>query len=335
MKHRAWIVVSLLLAGCTASADEDAAENAPSATAIVQTAVAAVRPVELVLSAYGSVTPGPQAALNLSAARAGEVTSIAVLPGAAVKRGAPLLTFAVAPEAVAAYAQAEAAARAARSLYAQHLATNAQLAEAEANLAAQEKLGGGAAETTLRAPADGVVDALLVHVGDRVAENTALLSFAGTAAPFVMLGVDPEDAARIRPGMSIRVTAVFDATRRLETRVTEVGARVDEQSGLVEVMAPLPPKSAAGFMPGSAVTGEIELAESDTVAVPRSAVLHDAEGAYVFTVADGKAHRSAVTAGIDDGVYVAVPKGLKAGTRVVTLGNYELQDGMAVKEPKT
>jgi len=349
MKRHAWIVLPLLLVTWAATADEDEEANAPAATATVETAVAALRPVDLTLSAYGSVTPGPQAARNVSAARAGEVTAIAVLPGAAVKRGTALLTLAAAPEAAAAYTQAKADAEAARTalasaraLFEEHLATNAQLADAErtaasaeANLAAQEKLGGSEAETVVRAPADGVVAAIAVHVGDRVAENTTLVSFAGTGAPFVELGIDPEDAARVAPGMPVKVTAVFDASRSFETRVAEVGARVDETSGLVEVMAPLPPKSAGAFMPGSAVTAEIVLKESDTVAVPRSAVLHDDAGDYVFTVADGKAHRVAVTAGADDGAFVAVTQGLKAGVRVVTLGNYELEDGMAVKEPKT
>lgn len=347
MKRIAWILLPFFVSACTASADEGEAEAEPAATATVETAVAAVRPVDLTLLAYGSVTPGPQAARSLAAARAGEITGIEVLPGAAVKQGTPLLTLAAAPEAAAAYAQALADAKAARtalagarSLFEQHLATNAQLADAErtaagaeAALAAQEKLGGGEAETTVRAPVDGVVSALLVHVGDRVAEDAPLLSFSGTAAPFIQLGIDPEDAARVAPGMGVKVTAVFAPTRSFETRVAQVGARVDEQTGLVEVMAPLPPK--AGFMPGSAVSGEIVLQESDTVAVPRSALLRDDEGAYVFTVADGKAHRVDVTPGTDDGAYVAVTRGLKAGERVVTLGNYELEDGMAVREPKT
>ena len=87
-------------------------------------------------------------------------------------------------------------------------------------------------------------------------------------------------------------------------------------------------------MPGSAVTGEIVLKRAESVAVPRSAVLHDDQGDYVFIVKDGVAHRADIQAGIDDGSWIAVDKGVQAGDRVVTLGNYELQDGMAVREPK-
>jgi multidrug efflux pump subunit AcrA (membrane-fusion protein) len=39
-----------------------------------------------------------------------------------------------------------------------------------------------------------------------------------------------------------------------------------------------------------------------------------------------------VQTGPDDGSYIAVTHGIKAGDRVVTLGNYELEDGMAVRE---
>ncbi|HEV7166007.1 MAG TPA: efflux RND transporter periplasmic adaptor subunit [Gammaproteobacteria bacterium] len=353
MKRIAWIIslatAAALFAALAARADDEAAPDAAvHATALVQTAVAAVREVSLTLSAYGSVTPGPQGMRNVVAAHAGEVTAVEVLPGAVVKQGAPLLTLAAAPETAAAYTQAKSEADFARTalertrgLFQEHLATNTQLADAErasseaaANLTAAEKLGGGQAESVLRAPADGVVGPIAVHTGDRVAANAPLLAFSGTAAPYVQLGIDPEDAAKARPGMPVVITAVFDPALTLSTRVQQVGGQVDEQSGLVLVMAPLTGKGAERFMPGSAVTGEIVLKRAESVAVPRSAVLHDDQGDYVFIVKDGVAHRADIQAGIDDGSWIAVDKGVQAGDRVVTLGNYELQDGMAVREPK-
>lgn len=353
MKRSAWIIslaaAAVLFAALAARADDDdTQDNAAPATALVQTAVAAVREVSLTLSAYGSVTPGPQGSRNIVAAHAGEVSAIEVLPGAVVKQGAPLLTLTVAPETAAAYTQVKSEAdfthtalERTRGLFQEHLATNTQLADAEraaaeasANLAAAEKLGGGQAESVVRAPTDGVVGPIAVHTGDRVAADAALLAFSGTAAPYVQLGINPEDAAKARPGMPVEVTSVFDHALTLSTKLLQVGGQVDEQSGLVLVMAPLTGKGAGKFLPGTAVSGEIVLKRTESVAVPRSAVLHDDKGDYVFIVKAGLAHRAGIQAGTDDGSWIAVDKGVQAGDRVVTLGNYELQDGMAVKEPK-
>lgn len=66
--------------------------------------------------------------------------------------------------------------------------------------------------------------------------------------------------------------------------------------------------------------------------MPRSAVLRDAQGAYVFIVKDRVAHRVQVHTGTDNGTWIAVRGDLHAGEQVVTLGNYELRNGMAVRE---
>jgi len=69
--------------------------------------------------------------------------------------------------------------------------------------------------------------------------------------------------------------------------------------------------------------------------VPRSAVLPDADKQVLFTVKDGKSVRHEVNVGISAGdrVEVQAPD-LHPGDAVVTLGNYELTDGMAIQSPQ-
>jgi hypothetical protein len=61
-------------------------------------------------------------------------------------------------------------------------------------------------------------------------------------------------------------------------------------------------------------------------------VLTDARGAYVFQVAAGKARRVDVTPGTESAGLVAISGALDPALPVVVLGNYELQDGMPVRE---
>jgi membrane fusion protein (multidrug efflux system) len=85
-------------------------------------------------------------------------------------------------------------------------------------------------------------------------------------------------------------------------------------------------------MLGNRIKGTIIIKEEVTLAVPRSAVLRDAQGAYLFIVQNGRARRVKVTTGLQEADWLAVKGPLKAGDAVVIAGNYELKDGMAVQE---
>jgi membrane fusion protein (multidrug efflux system) len=61
-------------------------------------------------------------------------------------------------------------------------------------------------------------------------------------------------------------------------------------------------------------------------------VLHDDKGDYIFRVIGGKAERVPVKTGIETDKYTEVIGPIDTKTPIVTVGNYELQDGMAVRE---
>ena len=70
-------------------------------------------------------------------------------------------------------------------------------------------------------------------------------------------------------------------------------------------------------------------------AVPRAAVLTDTNGAYIFQVAGGTARRVNVTTSGESEGMVAVSGTIDAQLPVVVVGNYELTDGMQVREGGT
>ena len=321
-----------------------AAETDTGPVALVQTAAVEVREVDQTVPAFGGIEPGPQHLREIAAARA-SIVELQVAAGMRVKRGAPLARLLPTPQSAVLYAQAKSQAAYARSalqrtqsLFAEKLATRDQLAaaqkvltDAEANLAAQQRMGGGA-PAVIRAPSDGVVNAVNVASGARVAADTSLLVFSEQGGNIARLGVTPAQASSMHAGMAVTLNAAFAPQVSLRTRVAQVGGQVDPASGLVDVLVPVAGKSAAAFLPGSKVTAHIIVRAVRSLAVPRSAVLRDDHGAYVFIIKKQVAHRVNVQAGIDDGHWIAVRGHLSAGERVVTLGNYELTDGMAVRE---
>jgi len=100
----------------------------------------------------------------------------------------------------------------------------------------------------------------------------------------------------------------------------------------VEVLAPIPEAVTGRLVLGSRVIGRIHLASHRGLVVPRSAVLQDDAGTYLFRLSNGKAGRVNVQTGIEQEGWVEVSGDIHAGDGVVSEGNYELADGMAVRE---
>ncbi len=146
------------------------------------------------------------------------------------------------------------------------------------------------------------------------------------------LGVEPEDSSRITPGTPVTIRSVFVPDVHVESEVREVHAMVDPGTHLVEVLAPIPEKQVDRLVLGSRILGSIHLASHPALVVPRSAVLGDGDEGYLFTVAGGKAKRVGVRVGTETDRWVEISGDVAAGDRVVTSGNHELEDGMAVRE---
>ncbi|NLZ42091.1 MAG: transporter [Comamonadaceae bacterium] len=85
-------------------------------------------------------------------------------------------------------------------------------------------------------------------------------------------------------------------------------------------------------MPGEPVRGAITARGASHWIVPRAALLRDARGAYVYQVDRGRARRVDVELRVDDGKRLGVDGPLDVGQPLVVQGNYQLADGMAVRE---
>ncbi|NIF66598.1 transporter [Burkholderia sp. Cy-647] len=86
------------------------------------------------------------------------------------------------------------------------------------------------------------------------------------------------------------------------------------------------------MIPGTRVRAEIAANSGTWWNVPRPALLRDAQGAYVYQVGpDTRAHRITVTTRVENQAGYGVDGPLHAGWPLVTSGNYELADGMAVR----
>ena len=313
--------------------------------ALVSTAALQRGVLQQDLDSVGTVRTASGGTLSVDFARAVRVRRVLVRAGQSVRQGQPLLEVDNTAAGDAAYAQAREALRFAKAelhrqlqLRQQQLATQSQvdaarrgLADAQATLAAQQAQGLGRAHEIVSAPFDGVVQSVQASAGMQVAPGAIALSLAPRAGLQAVVGVDPRDAAELRPGTTARLRSVFDPTQSVTATVLDVAGRVDPASGRVEVRLALG-ATPRWLLPGLAVQASLPLHAWTGWLVPRQAVLRNADGqAYVFQDDHGHARRVTVKVQGDEGERSAISGALQPALPLVVLGNYELKDGMALR----
>ena len=312
---------------------------------LIRTAPLRRQPLETTLAAYGTVGFTPSLLRHLTLPGDGRIETLRVTAGEVVRAGEPLFVYAPAPQSAAAYQKAALAVRSAatalehtRALATHKLATRDQVAAAEETLGAARaeldaaRRSGGAGPRTVSAPGKGIVTDVSAHPGDRLPAGAAVLDLAPADSTEVVLGIEPEDAARVKTGMIVHLRSVFDGRLAFNGRIRTVRRIINPKTRLLDVVIAFPGALRTPLPAGLSVQGEIVLASGDDWVVPRSAVLSDAKGAYLFQVENGRARRLNVITGTATDAVVAVKGSFDPKAPVVTEGNYELMDGMAVRE---
>lgn len=334
------LVVALAAGGRPGWAQDD------TPSVLVTTVPVTERNISETLTVFGVLDPDPDQVLSLSLPRAGLISRVWARLGQRVRRGDRLLEVVTAPDARMQYLQAQSAVDYAqreldrqRRLLGEQLTTRAQvdaanknLQDAVAALDALKRRGQGLDSEILRTPMDGIVTRLDVSQGQRVQADSTAMLIAAEQRLVARLGIEPEDLDRVQPDTPVTLSSVFVPGITIATHIRNVHAMIDPATHLVEMLAPIPPAQGAELTLGSRLVGQLELASHKALVVPRSAVLSADGQDYLFIVQSGKARRVPVTRGIEEGDLVAVTGQLHTDDAVVVSGNYELGDGMAVRE---
>ena len=266
---------------------------------------------------------------------------VAVTPGEQVHAGDALIEFGASATTSGAYQQAVTALGLARTqrahtaqLLAQQLATRDQLAQADKAVSdAQETVdtltaqGANRPQSTLTAPFDGVVSAIPVAQGDRVASGAALINLTKLDGLVVTVGLEPADRMRVQAGQPVHLQRLGGGDP-LDGTVQRVDGVLNAKTRLVD--------ADIGVAPGSVLSGEafradIVVGSIEGWIVPRNAVQVDGQGAHVFQVADGKAAAVDVVVAGALGLTTVVTGPIDAGQPLVVGGAPQLAAGMAVR----
>ena len=274
----------------------------------------------------------------------GRVSSIEVVAGDKVEKGALLLTLR-APDIAAASAQlteartarllAERNAERAKLLLDHGAGSQAEAQQAESALEqakAEEQranavlaaFGGshGSNEYQLRSPITGVVVERNVAVGTEVHvdQDKPLITIADLSRLWVMADVYEQDLARIRVGDEARVHIPAFPDREPVGRITYVGNTVDPVTRVAVARIEIPNPDSS-LRPGMFANVQVKGLSDGIVDVPLAAVLARRDQFFVFTKnPNGTFAQHEVRPGEQQGQHVQILAGLSPGDPVVTEG---------------
>ncbi len=208
-------------------------------------------------------------------------------------------------------------------------ATTASVAQAEIDLR----------DSSLRAPADGVLLKRAVEIGALVNPTTVAFVLADTRSMKVVFGVPDVMVAQTRLGATLKITTEALGMAELAGRVTRIAPSADEKTRLFDVELTLPnaDQRLKSGMIASLRMPRARAPQPATVVPLTSVVASKSEpSSYAVYVVEERAgavtaRRRAVKLGEAYGNTIAVTDGIRPGERVVATGTMLLTDGQQVR----
>jgi len=212
----------------------------------------------------------------------------------------------------------------------------AALAEARASLERVETL---LSFTKIIAPFGGTIIARHVDPGAFIpaatsgsaAQTAAMVTLADFSRVRVQVPVPVAEATRVAVGQPVKLTAEGLPGKTFEGQVSRHSHALDDATQTLLVEADLPNPDGA-LRPGMFANVRLGVEKRlDAMLVPVEALVMERANAFVFVHADGKAKKTAVKIGFNDGANAEITSGLKGDEQVLLVGKTPPADGAAVQ----
>ncbi len=187
-----------------------------------------------------------------------------------------------------------------------------ELKEAELNLSRCE----------VRAPVSGKIANIKFKEGSLVTKNAEFAEILSTDQLLLRVKVLESDIPLISSNQRVEIYPISDAQNALDGRVTAINPKVDE-NGLVQVSISL--NSAKNLLPGMNARAIIRAPQSNSLVVPKDAVVYRSGRAVVFTIEGGKESKwNYVEVGKDNGQEIEILTGIPENSTVIITNNLQL-----------
>ena len=279
--------------------------------------------------------------VNLSAEVDGRVTKIYFKDGDFVSKGRPIIQLDDS-KAKADLASAKAALNLSKTTYERKLAAfndggisaqdiDTAKADVVSKNAALQASQAALAQTTIRAPFDGVLGAFKVNSGDFINQGNVLVTFVDKHLLKVKFTVPGAKVAKLQLGEVVNIRVAAYPKKVFHGKVSFIAPSVNEQTASLGIQATINNKQEL-LSPG--MFAHIQLiigTDQDARVIPEQAILTSLQGDYVFRIVAGKAVRTPIHVVTRYKGYAQISKGLQLNDVIVTAGQQKLQPGVLVR----
>jgi multidrug efflux system membrane fusion protein len=322
------------------------ANNKPPPTSVA-VAEAKSEVIPNLLTAVGDLAAVHQ--VNVTTDVSGRITDITFVAGSHVQAGSPLVQLFDAPDrgdlenykaqaTVAQLSLDRAKQLAARQFGPQATVDQAQASydQANAGIAKTEAI---ISQKLVRAPFDGELGVRHVEVGQYLTAGTQIVTLTDLSMLYANFTLTEKDSGQLKVGQTVRVAVDAYPGRTFEGKITAIEPQIATDTRNIRVQATLENPEHI-LKPGMFATTTVVLPEKPpVVTVPETAVDYTLYGDSAFLITekkgdDGKTDLTAVRTFVRTGNRIngrtEILSGLKAGDRVVAVGQLKLQSGSAV-----
>ena len=299
------------------------------------------------LTAVGDLAAVHQ--VNVTTDVAGRITDIMFTAGASVKAGSPLLQLFDGPEqgdlasfkaqATGAQLALDRAKQLAARQYGPQATADAAQATYDQAVAGISKTEALISQKLVRAPFDGELGVRKVEVGQFLSAGTQIVTLTDLSMLYANFTVPEKASAALKAGQTVRLSVDAYPGRTFEGKITTIEPQIAADTRNIRVQATIANPDHI-LKPGMFTTTTVVLPEKPpVVTVSETAVDYTLYGDSVFLLTekksdDGKTSLTAVRTFVRTGDRIGgraeVLEGLKAGDRVVAVGQLKLQSGAAV-----
>jgi multidrug efflux system membrane fusion protein len=317
----------------------------PPATVTVSEAKSEVVPN--LLTAVGGLAAVHQ--VNVTSDVSGRITEIKFQPGSHVEAGAPLLQLFDAPEqgdlasfkaqAVGAQAALDRAKQLASRQFGPQSTVDSTQATYDQAMAGIAKTQALISQKLVRAPFEGELGVRMVEVGQYISAGTTIVSLTALDELYANFTVTEKDSGHLKVGQVVRIAVDAYPGQTFEGKITTIEPQIMADTRNIRVQATIANPDHI-LKPGMFATTTVVLPDNPPViTVPETAVDYTLYGDSVFLITekkadDGKTTLTAVRTFVQTGNRIdgraEILKGLKAGDRVIAVGQIKVPSGSAV-----
>jgi membrane fusion protein, multidrug efflux system len=190
----------------------------------------------------------------------------------------------------------------------------------------------------ITAPFSGVITARFVDPGAFIPaattgstpQNAAIVTLMDYSLVRVQVFVPEAEVPFIKNGVPVKITVEELPGRVYKGSVTRFAYALDEATKTMLTEIELP-NSDGQLRPGMYASVQLGVErKAGALLVPKEAVVVEKAGSFVFLAVDGKAQKTPIHTGFNDGVNVEITDGLQDGQSVILVGKQKLSDGQAI-----